>query len=283
MTIIIDAVKMCEDKVINFEERVGDIKDKLGYTPELVIINASDDPANERYIKGKVKQGEEVGLKVTVKKFEKECTNENVINTLRYCKLGRVPVILQLPIFEHLDEKLLLNEITPNVDADGFTAEWIGQVSLGNEEAVAPATPKGVMNLLDYHHVELEGKNALVIGRSNHVGKPLASMLINRGATTTCANSKTKDLNKLISQSDIVISCVGKKDLIKSEHVKDGATLIGVGFTYENGKQILDFDLDDVVLKNKAGLVSNRINCTGKATINALIENVIKLYENRFK
>lgn len=283
MTIIIDAVKMCEDKVVDFKERIVNLNDKLGYTPELIIINASDDPANERYIKGKVKQGEEVGLKVTVKKFEKDCTNESIVNLLRACSYAKVPVILQLPIFDHLDERLLLNEITPNIDADGFTAEWIGQVNLGNEKAVAPATPKGVMNLLDFHHVELEGKNALVIGRSNHVGKPLVSMLINRGVTVICANSKTNDLNSLISQCDIVISCVGRKDLIKSEYIKDGATVIGVGFTYENGKQILDFDLDDIVLKNKAGLVSNRINCTGKATINALIENVIKLYENRFK
>ena len=125
-------------------------------------------------------------------------------------------------------------------------------------------------------------KIALVIGKSNHVGKPLCTMLMNRGATLINANSKTKDLSSLVKMADIIISCVGRQNLIKSEDIKEDAVVIGVGFTYVNGKQILDFDVDEIVALGKAKFVSNRINCTGKATINSLIDNVIELYKMNF-
>ena len=125
-------------------------------------------------------------------------------------------------------------------------------------------------------------KIALVIGKSNHVGKPLCTMLMNRGATLINANSKTKDLSSLVKMADIIISCVGRQNLIKSEDIKEDAVVIGVGFTYVNGKQILDFDVDEIVALGKAKFVSNRINCTGKATINSLIDNVIGLYKMNF-
>ena len=125
-------------------------------------------------------------------------------------------------------------------------------------------------------------KIVLVIGKSNHVGKPLCTMLMNRGATLINANSKTKDLSSLVKMADIIISCVGRQNLIKSEDIKEDAVVIGVGFTYVNGKQILDFDVDEIVALGKAKFVSNRINCTGKATINSLIDNVIELYKMNF-
>ena len=136
-----------------------------------------------------------------------------------------------------------------------------------------------VISLLEYHNVDVQGKVALVIGKSNHVGKPLCSMLMNRGATLINANSKTKDLSELVKISDIIISCVGRQNLIDPKDIKEDAVVVGVGFTYVNGKQILDFDVEEVVSLGKAKFVSNRINCTGKATINSLIDNVIELYK----
>ena len=279
MTIVIDALKMCEDNVVKFSEDIAKIQKTINKQPEFVIINASNNEANNRYIKGKIAEGEKAGLKVTVIKFEEDCTNQDVLDVINKCNTKKIPVILQLPTFEHLDSKTLVHAIHHSVDADGFTKEWIGEVNLGNDKQVAPATPKGVINLLEYHSVDLKGKVALVIGKSNHVGKPLASMLMNRGATVLIANKDTKDLKGLIQMADIIVSCVGKLDLIKTEDLKQDVVLIGVGFTYVGKKQILDFDLDEVVKSNKAFLVSNRINCTGKATINSLISNVIELYK----
>lgn len=282
-TMVIDAIDMCEENIVSLIDEVKIIKEKIGRKPKFVIINASDNEANNRYIKGKIKEGERAGLDIDVIKFESNCTETDVLNVINMCNNTNTPVILQLPTFEHLDSKKLISEIKHNVDADGFSREWIGEVNLGNDKLVAPATPKGVINILEYHKVELEGKNVLVIGKSNHVGKPLCSMLMNRGATVINANSKTKDLSSLVKISDVIISCVGKPNLINPEDVKEDSVLIGVGFTYIDRKQVLDFDVDQIVRMNKARLVSNRINCTGKATINSLISNVVYLYKLNYE
>ena len=282
-TMVIDAIDMCEENIVSLIDEVKIIKEKIGRKPKFVIVNASDNEANSRYIKGKIKEGEKAGLDVEVIKFERNCTNNDILSIINLCNRSKTPVILQLPTFEHLDSKKLIDEIKHNVDADGFSREWIGEVNLGNDKLVAPATPKGVINILEYHKVELEGKNVLVIGKSNHVGKPLCSMLMNRGATVINANSKTKDLSSLVKISDVIISCVGKPNLINPKDVKEDSVLIGVGFTYIDRKQVLDFDVDQIVRMNKARLVSNRINCTGKATINSLISNVVYLYKLNYE
>ena len=283
MTTIIDALAMCEDKISIHQAETSKIESKINRKPEFIIITASNDEGNARYIKGKIKEGEKAGFKVDVVKFEEDCCNQDILNIINRCNEEKIPVILQLPTFKHLDTKSLMDSINYDVDADGFAREWIGEINLGNDKKIAPATPKGVISLLEYHNVDVQGKVALVIGKSNHVGKPLCSMLMNRGATLINANSKTSDLSSLVKISDIVISCVGKQNLIKSEDIKEDAIVIGVGFTYVNGKQILDFDVEEVVSLGKAKFVSNRINCTGKATINSLIDNVIELYKINFK
>ena len=282
MTIIIDALAMCEDKISIHQTETSKIESKINRKPEFIIINASNDEGNARYIKGKIKEGEKAGLKVEVVKFEEDCCNQDVLNIINRCNEEKIPVILQLPTFKHLDTKGLMDSINYDVDADGFAREWIGEINLGNDKKIAPATPKGVISLLEYHNVDVQGKVALVIGKSNHVGKPLCSMLMNRGATLINANSKTKDLSELVKISDIIISCVGRQNLIDPKDIKKDAVVIGVGFTYVNGKQILDFDVEEVVSLGKAKFVSNRINCTGKATINSLIDNVIELYKMNF-
>ena len=282
MTTIIDAIAMCEDKINTHQAETSKIESKINRKPEFIIINASNDEGNARYIKGKIKEGEKAGLKVEVVKFEEDCCNQDVLNIINRCNEEKIPVILQLPTFKHLDTKSLMDSINYDVDADGFAREWIGEINLGNDKKIAPATPKGVISLLEYNNVDVQGKVALVIGKSNHVGKPLCSMLMNRGATLINANSKTSDLSSLVKISDIIISCVGRQNLIDPKDIKKDAVVIGVGFTYVNGKQILDFDVEEVVSLGKAKFVSNRINCTGKATINSLIDNVIELYKMNF-
>ena len=279
MTKIIEAIDMCNENKIKQSKEVERITNTLGHKPKFIIINASNDPGNARYIEGKVKEGTEVGLDVQAIKFEEDCTNEDVLKIINHCNEHKIPVILQLPTFKHIDADMLLDKIDYSIDADCFHKLWLGELAIGNDTKLAPATPKGVIQILEYNNIDLSGKVALVIGKSNHVGKPLSVMLINRGATLINANSKTKDLNSLVSQADIVVSCVGRLDLVDSNYIKDNAVLIGVGFTYVGRKQILDFDIDKVIEDNRASLVSNRINCTGKATINALIDNVIELYK----
>lgn len=283
MTKIIESIEMCK---INRERQAKEVKNItsiLGKKPRFLIINASDNMANARYIEGKQIEGTLAGLEVIVKKFESDCKEEDILSLIEWCNTEKVPVIVQSPVFDHLDESKLMNAINYDVDADCFSKEWLGMLANKSNNTLASATPKGVMNILDYNNVKIEGKVALVIGRSNHVGKPMATMLINRGATTIIANSKTSCLDMFVQQADIIISCVGKTDLIKAKDIKKGAVVIGVGFTYVGRKQILDFSVEDVVEDGKASIVSNRINCTGKATIDALIDNVIELYKMNLK
>lgn len=279
---IIDAIEMCEINKEIYKSSVKQIQTKIRRQLQFVIINASDDEGNKRYIKNKIKEGEDVGLDVRVLEFDKDCTNKDILYSIELCRANKIPVILQLPIYEHLDKELLLSRITPDIDADGFTKEWLGEINLSHDNGIVPATPKGVMNLLDYHNVELKGKVALVIGKSNHVGRPVATLLMNRNATVLVANKDTKDLPSLVRMADVIISCVGKVDLINPKDLKEGVVLIGVGFTYVNRRQILDFDIEKVIETGKASLISNRINCTGKATVNALIGNVVRLYQLNF-
>lgn len=283
MAVLIEAGKMCEVSQVELHREIQEISDNYGGCPEFVIINASDDPGNKRYINNKVAYCGKVGIRATVITHSDGSVTEDIIEDIEYCKERGIPVIFQMPAYPHLDSKRILSHITPEIDADGFTREWLGEVALGNDTEVAPATPKGVIQLLEYFHVSLEGKNALVIGRSNHVGKPMGAMLTNRGATVTIAHSKTENLRELIRQADIIVSCVGKQHIVAPEDVKEGAVLIGVGFTYVDGKQVLDFDTNAMINESKASLVTNRIRCTGQATVHALIDNVVQLYKRRYE
>lgn len=281
-TRIIDAVEMCEVNKCEYVKDIITIKNTINHDPQFIIINASDDESNKRYIKNKIKEGTDVGLDVKVIEFDRNCTNSDIIQLIDSCKETKTPVIVQLPIYDHLNKDEILEHIDYTIDADGFTREWVGDINLGKETGILPATPKGVMNLLDFHDIPLKGKVALVIGKSNHVGKPIASLLMNRDATVLVANKDTVNLPQLVRIADIIISCVGKINLINPYDVQEDTVLIGVGFTYVEGKQILDFDVDKLVELNKASIVSNRIKCTGKATVNSLIGNVIELYKYNF-
>lgn len=279
MTKIIDAIQMCDDRMEQYQKDTAQIAEILGHKPQFVIINASDNEANKRYIKGKVKEGERAGLDVKVVTYTEDCDEDVIIDNILYLQENKIPVIVQLPMYDHLNRDRILSYIDWTIDADGFTKEWIGNVNLGIDDLVVPATPKGVIDLLEYHNVDIVGKNVLIIGSSNHVGKPIIPLILKRGGTILNANINTQDLPSLVRIADIIISCVGKINLINPDDIKDNSVLIGVGFTYVERKQILDFDVDKIVEDGRASIVSNRINCTGKATIISLIDNVIMLYK----
>ena len=191
-------------------------------------------------------------------------------------------MILQLPLYDHLDKEKLIKLINPIKDCDGFSDKWLGKLIQG-EETILPCTPLGVMNILKYHNVDLIGKEAVVIGKSSHVGMPLSILLAQNGATTTIAHSKT-DLESVVRRSDIVISCVGKYNLIKPEWVKKNATIIGVGYDVTPlGKLCTDYEVNDMFNLSEANLIGDRINTTGVATVLSLCENVVRLFEKQNK
>lgn len=253
-----------------------------GRLPKVVILMASNDKPSERYVANKIKMAEKFNMEAELIKFDENVTNkdlEEAINELNNDE-SVDGVILQLPVYKHLNARRLINQICPYKDVDGLT--WYSKALLENNELkLMPCTPLGVKNLLLLEGVIIAGKNVVVVGRGETSGAPMATTFRNLDATVTFCHSKTsrKDLEFYVRHADIVISCVGKQNVLDAEWFKEGSIVVGVGFTYdENGKQQLDFDFDKVVELGKAKLVSQRTNCTGKATVISLLYNTVLAY-----
>lgn len=279
MSIIINAKGLKEEKVEEMINRVKFINNTfLGCTPTLVIINASDREDCARYIKNKIAIANLVGVKAEVIKLENDVTQIQLFNLIERLNndLSVHGIILQLPIFDHLDAEALISKISPAKDVDAFSDKRISDTvkGIGN---VRSATPRGVEMLLDYHRVNIEGSNALVVGRGLHTGKSMANILLNRNATVTIAHSKTDNLEQYVKNSDIIITSIGKQNSINPSWIKENATIIGIGISFdENGKQQTDYDPIAIQELGKAKFIGDRVGCSGLATCVAIIEATIE-------
>ena len=249
----------------------------------LAVILVGDDPASQVYVRNKIKACDEVGIKSFLCKLPAESTFDEVAGTISY--LNENPdvsgMILQLPLPEHLDENALLDLIDPDKDVDGCHYVQKGRLWTGRDSLVA-CTPYGVMKLLDYYNISLEGKNAVVIGRSNLVGKPLAQLLLDRNCTVTICHSRTQNLKNITSQADIVCVAIGKAKFLKGDMVKEGAVVIDVGMDRdESGKLCGDVDFDEVA--PKCSFITPVPGGVGPMTVTMLLANTVKAYKARFE
>ena len=245
----------------------------------LAVILVGDDPASQVYVRNKIKACDEVGIKSFLCKLPAESTFDEVAGTISY--LNENPdvsgMILQLPLPKHLDENALLDLIDPDKDVDGCHYVQKGRLWTGRDSLVA-CTPYGVMKLLDYYNIPLEGKNAVVIGRSNLVGKPLAQLLLDRNCTVTICHSRTKNLAEITSRADIVCVAIGKAKFLKADMVKDGAVVIDVGMDRdENGKLCGDVDFADVA--PKCSYITPVPGGVGPMTVTMLLANTVKAFK----
>ncbi len=255
--------------------RAGGLKREIG----LAVIFVGNNPASEVYVRNKIKACEEVGIKSYLCKLPEDSTFEDVAGTIE--RLNQDPdvtgMILQLPIPKHLDENKLVDLIAPEKDVDGCTAAQKGLLWTGRDSLIA-CTPFGVMKLLDFYNIPLEGKNAVVVGRSNLVGKPMAQLLLDRNCTVTLCHSRTKNLAEVTSQADIVVVAIGKAKFLKANMVKDGAVVIDVGMDRdENGKLCGDVDFADVA--DKCSYITPVPGGVGPMTVTMLIANTLKAYK----
>ncbi len=249
----------------------------------LAVILVGDDPASQVYVRNKIKACDEVGIKSFLCKLPAESTFDEVAGTISY--LNENPdvsgMILQLPLPKHLDENALLDLIDPDKDVDGCHYVQKGRLWTGRDSLIA-CTPYGVMKLLDYYNISLEGKNAVVIGRSNLVGKPLAQLLLDRNCTVTICHSRTQNLKNITSQADIVCVAIGKAKFLKGDMVKEGAVVIDVGMDRdENGKLCGDVDFDEVA--PKCSFITPVPGGVGPMTVTMLLSNTVKAYKARFE
>lgn len=250
----------------------------LPIKPSLAIILVGNNEASEIYVRNKIKASDEIGIETSVHILGDNIQQnelENLIANLNSDK-NINGIMVQLPLPKHIDEQKILKLIDPKKDVDGFHPYNIGLLQNNSEETVVAATPKGIIRLLENANTDFEGKHALVIGRSQIVGKPIAMLLLNKNCTVTIAHSKTKNLAQLISQADIVVSACGCPKMIKGEWIKDGAIVIDVGINRIEGKLCGDVDFENA--KEKASFITPVPGGVGPMTIAMLLENTYQAF-----
>lgn len=248
----------------------------LGVHRKLVIVQVGDNPASNTYIKNKVKACEYVGVECEVKHFEESITEEKLLDEIDVLNEDESVngIIVQLPLPEHIFEWRVVERIKPIKDVDGFTKISAGRLMHGGRLFV-PATPLGIVKLLEKYNIETDGKECVIVGRSNIVGKPMALLMLDKNATVTITHSHTKNLKEVCKRADILIVAIGKPKMINREYVKEGAIVIDVGINRdENGKLCGDVDFDDV--KDIVSAITPVPGGVGPMTVAMLLNNVVR-------
>lgn len=276
MAIILDGKQTAKKITDELKLKVQSLDKK----PSLAVIMVGNNPASEVYVKNKEKKALEIGFKSIIKKTDENITKEELLKIIKELNEDDNinAILLQLPLPKHLNEKDFLDKIDPKKDVDGFCSYNLGKLLKNDSPYAIPCTPKGIIRLLDEYNIDIESKIALVIGRSNIVGKPVSILLLNRNSTVIMTHTKTKNLENLTKTADILICAAGKKEMIKKEMIKENAVIIDVGITRDNdGKLKGDVDFNDV--KEKASYITPVPGGIGPMTIAMLMENTYELYK----
>lgn len=257
------------------KDKVESLK-KLGIQLKLAVVLASEDEASKIYVGKKRKMCEELGIEQEEYIFDSSVTTEKVVDIVE--KLNRDNsvngILVQLPLFKHLDMDKILDTISDKKDVDGFHPLTLGKLFIGEKETFIPCTPKGIMTILDDIGTDYEGKHAVIVGRSRIVGKPISQILLKRGATVTICHSKTQDISIYTRQADILVVAVGKPHIVTKDMIKPGAIVVDVGINRVNGKIIGDVDTDNSLkVCSKITPVPGGVGLT---TVLSLLENVVQ-------
>ena len=247
-----------------------------GITPGLAVILVGDDPASQVYVRNKARSCENLGMYSEVHRLSVDTTQVELLNMIE--KLNNQSsihgILVQLPLPNHISEKAVIESIRVDKDVDGFHPENVGRLVVG-DECYVPCTPAGVIELLKHANVQLVGKHAVVIGRSNIVGKPVSLLLLQEHATVTICHSKTANLAEVIKTADIVIAAVGRAEMIGSQHIKPGAVVIDVCINrLADGRLVGDVDFEDV--KQNASYITPVPGGVGPMTITMLLKNTVE-------
>mgnify|MGYP000350121979 FL=1 len=276
---IIDGKKVSSHIKDNIAAEVKILKNKTGKTPGLAVVLVGDDPASAVYVKNKNKTCKNIGFQ-SFEHILPENTSEdkllNLINELNNDDQVN-GILVQLPLPSHISSKTILVSINPQKDVDGFHLENVGRLVTGNA-LFKPCTPAGIIKLLDEYKIEIEGKNAVIIGRSNIVGKPVSFLLLERNATVTICHSRTKDLPSITRSADILIAAIGKPNFVSLDMVKNNAVVIDVGINRLDGKLVGDVDFASV--SKQASLITPVPGGVGPMTIAMLMENTLQAFKN---
>ncbi|HDI6888341.1 TPA: bifunctional methylenetetrahydrofolate dehydrogenase/methenyltetrahydrofolate cyclohydrolase FolD [Staphylococcus aureus] len=271
---ILDGKQIAKDYRQGLQNQVEALKEK-GFTPKLSVILVGNDGASQSYVRSKKKAAEKIGMISEIVHLEETATEEEVLNELnRLNNDDSVSgILVQVPIPKQVSEQKILEAINPDKDVDGFHPINIGKLYI-DEQTFVPCTPLGIMEILKHADIDLEGKNAVVIGRSHIVGQPVSKLLLQKNASVTILHSRSKDMASYLKDADVIVSAVGKPGLVTKDVVKEGAVIIDVGNTPdENGKLKGDVDYDAV--KEIAGAITPVPGGVGPLTITMVLNNTL--------
>ncbi|MDD4242952.1 MAG: bifunctional methylenetetrahydrofolate dehydrogenase/methenyltetrahydrofolate cyclohydrolase FolD [Bacilli bacterium] len=262
--------------------KVSALVEQYQVKPGMAIVEVGNDTASEIYVRNKVRAANFVGINARLIKKDSSISQEELLKLIDELNAdeGIHGIIVQLPLPKHMDERVVIDRIDPNKDIDGFGILNKGKLFSGMK-CFQPATPLGIIKLLDAYNIELKGKEAVVVGRSNIVGKPMGMMLLLRDATVTIAHRYTVDLKKITKEADILVVAVGKKDLITADMVKPRAVIVDVGINRDGDKICGDVDFENV--SKVASYITPVPGGVGPLTIAALLDNTVKAYEQKMQ
>lgn len=271
---ILDGKQIAKDYRQGLQNQVEALKEK-GFTPKLSVILVGNDGASQSYVRSKKKAAEKIGMISEIVHLEETATEEEVLNELnRLNNDDSVSgILVQVPLPKQVSEQKILEAINPDKDVDGFHPINIGKLYI-DEQTFVPCTPLGIMEILKHADIDLEGKNAVVIGRSHIVGQPVSKLLLQKNASVTILHSRSKDMASYLKDADVIVSAVGKPGLVTKDVVKEGAVIIDVGNTPdEDGKLKGDVDYDAV--KEIAGAITPVPGGVGPLTITMVLNNTL--------
>lgn len=278
---IIDG-KALSDKILKeIENEHSELQAKVGRKAGLAVIIVGENPASQIYVRNKIRACERVGFHSETIRLDENITEESLLLEIK--KLNNDNnidgILVQLPIPKHINELKVINAISAEKDVDGFHTTNIGKMMIGDETGFLPCTPAGVIQMFEEYNIDLEGKDVLVIGQSNIVGKPMTLLLINKRATVQVCNSKTKNLSEKLQKADVVVAAAGSPKLVKGSDVKEGVVVIDIGINRVDGKICGDVDFEEV--SQKASYITPVPGGVGPMTIAMLIKNTFKSYKQK--
>ena len=279
----IDGKAFSQTVLEKIREEHSQLKEKYGKPAGLAVVIVGNNPASQVYVKNKIRACENIGFYSENIELDENISEKELLQEIdKLNKNERINgILVQLPLPAHINELKIIDSISPEKDVDGFHVSNIGKMVIGDETGFLSCTPYGIMQLLEEYKIEIAGKDAVIIGRSNIVGKPMALMLIQKGATVQVCNSNTKDLRKKLNEADIIIVAAGVPKLLKKEDVKEGAVVIDVGINRVDGKICGDVDYEEVA--EKTSYITPVPGGVGPMTIASLIKNTFKSYKNSLK
>lgn len=278
-TEILNCKELSERTLKSLKEKFDDRLKEKKRKAKFIMLLLTEDDASKAYINSKKRACDFLGIETETLVLDSSTTQEELENKIQELNKDKEvdALLVQMPLPHHIDSLRIFNKINPNKDVDGLNPYNLGKLMLGMEGFI-PCTAKGIISLIKEYNIELEGASVVIIGRSNIVGKPLANLLINKGATVEICNSKTKNLKEIVKTKDIVISATGVKGLIKKDMLKENSIVLDVGISRVGNKLYGDADFNNILEDNKIKYITSVPGGIGLMTVTALMENIYRAY-----